>query len=43
MKFMGLDLVANSPDAAGQPGDPTRRLSETVPSRPSCSDTGRPT
>jgi alkanesulfonate monooxygenase SsuD/methylene tetrahydromethanopterin reductase-like flavin-dependent oxidoreductase (luciferase family) len=30
MKFMGLDLVANSPDAAGQPGDPTRRLSETV-------------
>jgi alkanesulfonate monooxygenase SsuD/methylene tetrahydromethanopterin reductase-like flavin-dependent oxidoreductase (luciferase family) len=30
MKFIGLDLVANAPDAAGQLGDPTRRLSETV-------------
>ena len=30
MKFIGLDLVANGPDAAGQPGDPTRRLSQTV-------------
>jgi alkanesulfonate monooxygenase SsuD/methylene tetrahydromethanopterin reductase-like flavin-dependent oxidoreductase (luciferase family) len=30
MKFIGLDLIANSPDAAGQPGDPTRRLSEVV-------------
>jgi alkanesulfonate monooxygenase SsuD/methylene tetrahydromethanopterin reductase-like flavin-dependent oxidoreductase (luciferase family) len=30
MKFIGLDLVANSPDAAGRPGDPTRRLSQVV-------------
>src|ERR1700734_2552933 len=30
MKFIGLDLIANGPDATGQPGDPTRRLSETV-------------
>jgi alkanesulfonate monooxygenase SsuD/methylene tetrahydromethanopterin reductase-like flavin-dependent oxidoreductase (luciferase family) len=30
MKFIGLDLLANGPDASGQPGDPTRRLSETV-------------
>jgi alkanesulfonate monooxygenase SsuD/methylene tetrahydromethanopterin reductase-like flavin-dependent oxidoreductase (luciferase family) len=30
MRFIGLDLVANAPDAAGQPGDPTRRLSEAV-------------
>ena len=30
MKFIGLDLVASSPDASGQPGDPTRRLSEVV-------------
>jgi alkanesulfonate monooxygenase SsuD/methylene tetrahydromethanopterin reductase-like flavin-dependent oxidoreductase (luciferase family) len=30
MKFIGLDLIANGPDAAGQPGDPTRRLSQTV-------------
>ncbi len=30
MKFIGLDLIANSPDVAGQPGDPTRRLSEVV-------------
>ena len=30
MKFTGLDLIASSPDATGQPGDPTRRLSEVV-------------
>jgi alkanesulfonate monooxygenase SsuD/methylene tetrahydromethanopterin reductase-like flavin-dependent oxidoreductase (luciferase family) len=30
MKFIGLDLIANSPDASGQPGDPTQRLSEVV-------------
>ncbi len=30
MKFIGLDLVANGPDTAGQPGDPTRGLSEAV-------------
>lgn len=30
MRFIGLDLVANSPDTSGQPGDPTRRLSEVV-------------
>src|SRR6202034_2223137 len=30
MKFIGLDLIANGPDATGQPRDPTRRLSETV-------------
>jgi alkanesulfonate monooxygenase SsuD/methylene tetrahydromethanopterin reductase-like flavin-dependent oxidoreductase (luciferase family) len=30
VKFIGLDLVANSPDASGQPGDPTGRLSQVV-------------
>ena len=30
MRFIGLDLLANAPDAAGRPGDPTRRLSEAV-------------
>jgi alkanesulfonate monooxygenase SsuD/methylene tetrahydromethanopterin reductase-like flavin-dependent oxidoreductase (luciferase family) len=30
MKFIGLDLIANAPDAAGRPGDPTTRLSEVV-------------
>ena len=30
MKIIGLDLIANAPAADGQPGDPTRRLSETV-------------
>ena len=30
MRFIGLDLVANSPDASGRPGDPTERLSQTV-------------
>lgn len=30
MKFIGLDLAAYSPGAAGQPGDPARRLSEVV-------------
>jgi len=30
MKFIGLDLVANSPDASGRPGDPTERLTQTV-------------
>lgn len=30
MKFIGLDLIANSPDAGGRPGDPTGRLSEVV-------------
>ncbi len=30
MKFIGLDLVANGPDASGRPGDPTERLSQTV-------------
>ncbi len=30
MRFIGLDLIANGPDTTGQPGNPTRRLSETV-------------
>ena len=30
MRFIGLDLLANAPEAAGRPGDPTRRLSEAV-------------
>ena len=30
MRIIGLDLLANGPDAAGRPGDPTRRLSEAV-------------
>jgi alkanesulfonate monooxygenase SsuD/methylene tetrahydromethanopterin reductase-like flavin-dependent oxidoreductase (luciferase family) len=30
MRFIGLDLLANARDAAGRPGDPTRRLSEAV-------------
>jgi alkanesulfonate monooxygenase SsuD/methylene tetrahydromethanopterin reductase-like flavin-dependent oxidoreductase (luciferase family) len=30
MKFIGLDLIASTPGADGQPGDPTRRLSEVA-------------
>jgi alkanesulfonate monooxygenase SsuD/methylene tetrahydromethanopterin reductase-like flavin-dependent oxidoreductase (luciferase family) len=30
VKFIGLDLVANGPDATGRPGDPTQRLSQVV-------------
>src|ERR1700691_2987938 len=30
VKFIGLDLVANTPDAGGGDGDPTRRFTELV-------------